>query len=279
MTGNGERLAEGEKLKNLKIKTYFPIAVLLAGFVFAPAGCGPKERFDPTPEGEFQAAYQQYEKEKYSTSIESFKNLIYKYPGSDLVEQCRYYLADAYYLNRDYLLAANEFELLNREFPQGRFADVALFKAGLAYAEMSRRPERDQTETIKAIETLQTLLAKYPNTQYADTARTQIDRQKDKMARKELGTAMFYLRLKQYDSAIIYLKGVLSNYPESTVLPAVLYHLYVASNKMGYPDDARDAKNWLCKDYPDSGYAEGLCGGSDEALSGSATKKENKTKN
>lgn len=266
-------------MKSLKITAYFLIAVLLAVIAFAPTGCGPRERFDPTPEGEFQAAYQQYEKEKYHTAIESFKQLIYKYPGSDLVEQSRFYLADSYFRNRDYLLAANEFELLNREFPQGRFADVALFKAGLSYTEMSRRPERDQTETNKAMETLLTLLAKYPNTQYADTVRTHIILLEDKLARKEFSTALFYFKRKQYDSSIIYLKDVLSKYSESTVMPAALYYLYLASDRMGYPDDAKDAKTWLCKDYPDSEYAEELCGGSDEALSGSTLQNGNKKKN
>lgn len=266
-------------MKSLKITAYFVVAVLLAGIAFAPIGCGPKERFDPTPEGEFQAAYQQYEKKKYNSAIESFKQLIYKYPGSDLVEQSRFYLADSYFRNYDYLLAANEFELLNREFPQGRFADVALFKAGLSYAEMSKRPERDQTETNKGLEILQTLLAKYPNTQYADTVRTHIIQLEDKLARKEFSTAMFYFKRKQYDSSIIYLKGVLSSYTESTVLPAALYHLYLASDRMGYPDDAEDARRWLCKDYPDSEYAEELCGGSDEAISGSSLQNGNKKKN
>lgn len=266
-------------MKSPKITAYFLLTLLLAGIAVGPTSCGPKERFDPTPEGEFQAAFQQYEKEKYGSAIESFKQLIYKYPGSDLVEQSRYYLADSYLRNGDHLLSANEFELLNREFPQGRFADVALFKAGLSYAEMSRRPERDQTETLKALETLQTLLAKYPNTQYADTVRTHIIQQEDKLARKGFKTAAFYFRRKQYDSSIIYLKDVLSNYPESTVIPDVLYHLYLASNKMGYPDDAEDARRWLCKDYPDSEYARELCGSSDETLSGSSFQNGKKKQN
>jgi len=272
-------LFEGEKVKSFKITAYFLIALLLAGIAFGPISCGPKERFDPTPEGEFQAAYRQYEKEKYGTAIESFKQLIYKYPGSELVEQSRYYLADSYFRNEDYLLAANEFELLNREFPQGRFADLALFKAGLSYAEMSRRPERDQAETQKALELLQTLLAKYPNTQYADTTRAHINQLRDKLARKGFKTAEFYFRRKQYDSSIIYLKDVLSNYPESTVIPDVLYHLYLASKRMGYPDDAEDARRWLCKDYPENEFARELCGSSEESLSGSSFQNGNKKKN
>ena len=225
--------------QKMKIISVFALFVLIAAL--AGQGCSSARRFDPTPEGEFQAAYHQYEKKKYPKAIEQLKQLIYKYPGSDLVEQARYYLADSYFLNEDLLLAANEFELLNREFPQGRFADVSLFKAGLAYAEMSRRPERDQQETRKALETLQTLLSKYPNTSYADTTRTHIAQLKNKLAAKEMLIAEFYFERHFYDSAIIYLKSILSNYPESSVIPAVLYHLYQASLKMGYPDDAEDA--------------------------------------
>jgi outer membrane protein assembly factor BamD len=235
------------------------LVVLLGAIVISWAGCSSARRFDPTPEGEFEQAYYYYEKSDFTKAIEFFKQVIYKYPGSELVEQARYYLADSYFQNEDHILAANEFELLNREFPQGQFADVALFKAGLSYAAMSRRPERDQTETRKAMDTFQTLLTKYPNTEYADTVRAHVDQMKDKLARKELKTALFYFDREIYESSIIYLKSVISNYPESTVMPQTLYHLCKASRVMGYPDDAEDALAWLCRDFPDSDEARELC--------------------
>ncbi|MFH1070114.1 MAG: outer membrane protein assembly factor BamD [Candidatus Glassbacteria bacterium] len=256
-----------EKIKDRVAR--LAMSVSLIAWLFQ--GCSSALRFDPTPEGEFQAAYHQYENGKFTKAIEQFKQVIYKYPGSDLVEQSRYYLADSYFQNKDFLLASNEFEQLTREFPQGRFADVSLFKAGLSYAEMSRRPERDQQETRKALETLQTLLAKYPNTEYADTTRKHIARLKDKLAAKEMLTVRFYYDRRLYDSAIIYLKGILSSYPESSEMPSALYHLYYASLKMGYPDDAEDARKWLCRDYPDSQYGRELCGSkpADDTLTGS----------
>ncbi|HUU27822.1 MAG TPA: outer membrane protein assembly factor BamD [archaeon] len=247
--------------------------LLVFSLILGSGACGPRKQFAPTPEGEFEAAYDAYQRKKYPSAIESFKQLIYKYPGSDLVEQARFYLADSYFSSGESLLAANEFERLNREFPQGRFADISLFKAGLAYGQMSKRPERDQTETTKALELLETLLAKYPNTKYVDTVRVNIRIFKDQLAEKELITAKFYFKRKLYDSAIIYLKSILENYPESTSMPSALYHLYLASEKMGYPDDAKDARNWLCKDYADTEYGEKLCGSSPEVASDSTAGK------
>jgi outer membrane protein assembly factor BamD len=231
------------------------VLILLSG-----PGCSSVRRFDPTPEGEFEEAFYYYEDGEYTKSIEKFKDLIYKYPGSALVEQARYYLADAYYLSRDYILASSEFELLNREFPQGQFSDVALFKAGLAYASMGRRVERDQSESKKAMDTFQNLLTKYPNTEYADTVRDHLGLIQDKMAQKEYKTALFYYEAQMYDSAIIYLKSVISNYSESKVMAPTLYYLYLASRSMGYPDDAQDALAWLCRDYPQSPQAVEVCG-------------------
>ena len=265
-------------MKKVKFAIRLGILAAVAVFVATP-GCAPRKRFDPTPEGEFEAAYQAYEKKKYPTAIDAFKQLIYKYPGSDLVEQGRYYLADSYFLNGENLLAANEFELLNREFPQGRFADVSLYKAGIAYSRLSRRPERDQNETRKALETLETLLTKYPNTEYRDSIRAQVRSLKDKLAQKEFDTAQFYIKRKLYDSSIIYLKSVLTNYPESSIMPDVLYNLYVASKKMGYPDDAQDARNWLCKDYPETEYGKVVCGENAPLVSDSTRANGEKKKN
>ena len=235
----------------------FLAASMFISFLFF--ACGPRKRYDPTPEGEFEAAYDFYQREKYTTAIERFKQIIYKYPGSDRVEEARYFLADSYFNSRDYQLATDEFERLNREFPQGRYAEISMFKAALAYDKMSRRSERDQTETIKAFETLELMLAKYPNTSYADTAKVHIRHFKDRLAEKEFNTALFYLKRKHYDSAIIYLKSVLDTYPESKIMPATLYYLYLASDKMGYPDDANDARSWLCTEYPESEYSGELC--------------------
>ena len=187
------------------------------------------------------------------------------------MEQARYYLAESYFQNGENLLASSEFERLNREFPQGKFADIALFKAGLAYGNMSRRPERDQKETKKSLDSMETLLAKYPNTKYIDTVKVHIRLLKDRLAQKELITALFYFKRKFYDSSIIYLKSILDNYPESDMMPSALYHLYLASDKMGYPDDARDAREWLCKDFPDSEFSAQLCNKNGEMLSGSTT--------
>ena len=241
----------------LKTGTVSLLAAVFISFLFLD--CGPRKRYDPTPEGEFEAAYDVYQREKYPSAIERFKQIIYKYPGSDRVEEARYFLADSYFNNGEYQLAADEFERLNREFPQGRYAELAMFKTALAYDKMSRRTERDQTETIKSMETLELLLSKYPNTNYADTVKLHIRELKDRLAKKEFGTAMFYFKRKFYDSAIIYLKSVLETYPESKVMPATLYHLYLASDKMGYPDDAADARSWLCTKYLESEYATELC--------------------
>ncbi len=234
------------------------LVVLLAALSAAP-GCAPRKTYAPTPEGEFEAAYDKYQKGNYSTAIDDLKQLIYKYPGSDLIEQARYYLADAYFQRQEYLLAASEFERLNREFPQGQYADESIYKAGLSYAELSRRPERDQNETQRALDLFETLLAKYPSTEFADEARAEIAKLQDKLSVKQLMTAKYYFKRQAYDAAIIYLKDLLAANPESSIAPEALYHLYLASNKMGYPDDARDARAWLCRSFPQSEYAAGLC--------------------
>ena len=44
-------------------------------------------------------------------------------------------------------------------------------------------------------------------------------------AAKEFKTAMFYLRLKAYDSAILYLKAMVADYPRADVAPEALEKL------------------------------------------------------
>lgn len=258
----------------MRIDSYGLLTASLIMLSILLSGCGGKRVYAPTPEGEYEQAFELYQNDKYSKAIEAFKQIIYKYPGSDLVEHARYHLADSYFKNGDFVLAADEFERLNREFPQGRFADVALFKAALSYDQLSRRYERDQSETLKALEAMETLLAKYPNTEYADTVRVHNRLLRDRLAKKEYSTAMFYFDMKLYDSAIIYLKSVLESYPNSSSVPDALYHMYLCSVRMGYPDDARDARERLCAEFPDNPLSRRICGTEREPVTDSAMSRE-----
>ena len=81
------------------------------------------------------------------------------------------------------------------------------------YADLWRRPELDPSYGQTALATYQELLNRYPGHTAAKRAQERIDDLQERFAFKEYKAALYYMRLKAYDSAILYLKDLVATYP------------------------------------------------------------------
>ena len=229
---------------------------LLVVFV---SGCSGNKVFIPgSAEEAFSYGMNKYHSGEYEDSIDAFQKVIFNYPGVELIDQAIFYLADSYYEEKDYLLAANEFERLNSEFPDGAFAVRALYKLGLCHDHLSLRYELDQKETRKAIDSFNRLVNRFPESVYADSARVRMAGLQDKLARKEFECGRFYFKRKYYDSAVIYLEGLREEYPDRPWAASSLYFLAKAYDELELHDDADEAREDLLRLYPGSEEARRL---------------------
>ena len=115
--------------------------------------------------------------------------------------------------------AAREFRKVSDDTPNDPLAPEALLRVGDVYADLWRRPELDPSYGQTALATYQELLNRYPGTSAAKRAQERIDELQERFAYKEYKAALYYLRLKAYDSAILYLKDLVATYPRSAVAP------------------------------------------------------------
>jgi outer membrane protein assembly factor BamD len=82
-------------------------------------------------------------------------------------------------------------------------------------------------------------------------ARQRIAELNERFARKEYRTGNYYFRLKAYDSAILYFRSVVANWPQATSAPEALLRLVQAYDRIGYEEDMRDMCTQLQRFYPD----------------------------
>jgi outer membrane protein assembly factor BamD len=158
---------------------------------------------------------------------------------------------------KSFLQAVREFRLVADEYPSDSLAPVGLLRAGDAYAKLWRRPELDATYGGQAVATWQELLTRYPESRYADTARTRIAGLSEWYARKQFAAAKFYMKYKAYESAIIYLKDLVAKYPTTAVAPEAMTVLVAAYHKLGYTEDIAEMCGFFRHNYPDAaGLAE-----------------------
>jgi outer membrane protein assembly factor BamD len=166
-------------------------------------------------------------------------------PGDPRVGQAHMWEGEAQFALGSQLQAVREFRRVSDDTPNDPLAPEALLRAADAYADLWRRPELDPTYGQTAIATYQELLNRYPGTDAAKRAQQRIDELKERFAYKEYKAALYYMRLKAYDSAILYLKDLVATYPRSSVAPDALINLVKAYRTLGYKEDVQETCGYI----------------------------------
>lgn len=161
------------------------------------------------------SAYANYEAKKYDDSIAAAKRYISLHPGSPDVSY-------AYYL-----VAASNFE---------QISDVS----------------RDQSRTEKAIASLEEVIRKFPDTEYAAQARQKIEVARDNLAAKEMAIARYYQDKKNFIGAINRFKVVVTQYQTTRHVEEALMRLTECYMALGIVHEAQAAAAVLGHNFPDS---------------------------
>lgn len=191
----------------------------------------------------YKKALRQYEAENYRDAVQAFETVISTARGTDYARSSYYYLAESYFKSEQYLLAADSYNRFISLYPQSERREEAAFKEGLSYYNMSPRYKLSQQYTRQAIEKFRIFLSRYPNSEYADQAGIYITELRNKLAHKLYESAQLYMRLDQYEAAIIYYDLTVNQYPESSWAERALVREIAAYNEYAsrsVPSSQRD---------------------------------------
>jgi outer membrane protein assembly factor BamD len=210
----------------------------------------------------YQAAMERYRAGKWDDAITAFERLTLDLPARDtLLPFSHWYLGQARVKKGERLLAAQAFLRLSETLPADSLADDALLAAGRAYEGLWRRPSLDPQYGYLAETQFKLLIGVYPNSPLVDTAAAEIRHLEEWFATKDFETAAHYERRKAYDSAILYYKDVVKNWPETdkardAMLRLVeIYRLPV----MKYEQDAAEVCDALRAAYPANADVQRTC--------------------
>jgi outer membrane protein assembly factor BamD len=190
---------------------------------------------------------------KWNDAIKELERVLLEFsPGDSRIPQARYWLGEAKFAIGNHLEAAREFRRVSDETPNDRLAPQALLRVADVYADLWRRPELDPSYGQTALATYQELLNRYANTPAASRAQQRITELQERFAYKEYRAALFYFKLKAYDSAILYLKDVVATYPRASIAPDALLKLVEAYDRLGYQEDVRETCGYLRRFHPNA---------------------------
>lgn len=199
------------------------VVLMLAVVLFA--SCGEYNKILKSTDRDLKYTYAKkyFDEGKYSRSITLLSELVAFMKGTDKAEESIYLLAQSYYNSKDYLSATQTFSTYYNTYPNGEYAEPALYYSAYGMYLDSPDPKLDQTKTYTAIAELQKYLDKYPQSERAHEVKGYLFELQEKLAYKELLAAKLYLNLGNYrgnnfESAVIVAREAMKSYPYSKYL-------------------------------------------------------------
>ena len=126
------------------------------------------DRPDPRdPRGDYQVAVDALKRGDHAAAIAGLREFVRRFPDHDYADNAQYWLGEAYYDQKSYKLALDEFRKTVERYPTGNKVPDALLKVGFCYAALG------QTEQARA--TLEEVVSVYPRTGPAQLAASRLD--------------------------------------------------------------------------------------------------------
>jgi len=187
---------------------------MLAGLAIL-AGCsGDKVQVAP-PDELYRQATQDYVDGNYGISIQTYKYLLDHYPLDERAEDVELRIAEAHYADGAYAEAIAAYSDFQRMHPTSpRLAEVE-FQIGMSYVGQMDTIDRDLNAAASAHARFESVILRFPNSDYAKRARDELEAVREHLAARELYVAGFYIRKGNHAAARTRVGTLLVMYPET----------------------------------------------------------------
>ncbi|RZI47417.1 outer membrane protein assembly factor BamD [Rickettsiales endosymbiont of Peranema trichophorum] len=227
------------------------LVLMLVGF----CGCsGKKEdvKISSDPSAVFQEGIQNVRSGDYTDAIAKFETVEREHPASTYATESMVRKAYAYYLNADYENTKLTVQDFVRQYPNNQYVPYMYYLKALSCYNQMVDIERDQQTTVDALEALDDVIIRFPNTQYSDDAKLKRDLVFNRLAAKEMQIALFYIKQRNNISALNRLKVIVDKYDTSVFIPEALYRMTVIYYSLGAVEQAERYAAVLGHNYPNS---------------------------
>lgn len=223
---------------------HFPLclAMLLASSIFS---CSAHQGdLDPAKQSDsqlYQIGVQALKEGDKLQARQAFKVVFDSFPKSEYRILAKLGYADSFYYegnDPNYLIAIQEYQDFISLFPFSPKAEFAQFQIGMCYFNMTEKPDRDQTNTRKALEEFKKVTDNYPKGSYYKNAYDKIIETYSRLAEHDFLIGKFYQRTGRLHAAVERYKGILSSFPEKVYQPHYYYHLAQSLEEMGQTKEA-----------------------------------------
>jgi outer membrane protein assembly factor BamD len=226
-------------------------------FAVALAGCSLFDTEKVVPDQPADKLYNEglfllNQKKDPKEAAKKFEEVDRQHPYSEWARKSLIMSAYAYYEAGAYeesMTAARRYITLHPGSPDAAYA---YFLIGSSNFDQIAEVSRDQERTEKAVATLEEVVRKYPNTEYAVAAKRKIEAARDQLAGKEMDIGRWYMNRRDYTGAINRFKVVVTRYQTTRHVEEALLRLTEAYLTLGIVDEAQTSAAVLGHNFPDS---------------------------
>ena len=192
-----------------------------------------KEIFD---RGEFEL-----ERSREERAAFYFGEIERLYPYSEWAKRALIMQAFSYHKARDYPNSRSSAQRFLDFYPAAEDAAYAQYLLALSYYDQIDEVGRDQGLTFQALQSLRTLIERYPESEYSDTAILKFDLAFDHLAGKEMEIGRYYLRKGHYAASINRFRVVVEDFQTTSHTAEALHRLVEAYLSLGLDAEAQAA--------------------------------------
>jgi outer membrane protein assembly factor BamD len=199
-----------------------------------------------------EGLYYLNEKHDPKDAAKKFEEVDRQHPYSEWARKSLLMSSYAYYEAKSYdesITTAKRYISLHPGTPDAAYA---MYLVGASYFDQIPDVNRDQGRTERAIQALEEVVRKFPDSEYAQSARRKIEEGHDQLAAKEMSVGRYYEDKKNFTGAINRFKVVVTRYQTTRHVEEALMRLTECYMTLGIVQEAQTAAAVLGHNFPDS---------------------------
>ena len=211
---------------------------------------------DKSAETLYNEAYNYLEKTSYQKAAETFDKVEMEHPYSQWATKSKLMAAYAYYKDEKYDDAIASLDRFIRLHPGNKDIAYAYYMKGICYYDQISPSQKEQSATKEANEAFNQVITMFPNSEYAADAKTKLTLIADHLAGHEMSVGRYYLKNKEYISALNRFTAVTDNYADTKQIEEALYREVEVYTILGLSMEAERKAEILYNNYPDSKWTK-----------------------
>lgn len=261
-----------------KLFAILSICIMTAGCSWFGGG-EETDNLDTPEQTIYDEAISALKADNYPLAIEKLQLLEARYPFGQYSEQAQLELIFAYHKNGEAEAAKAAADRFIRLHPNHPNLDYALYLKGLTAFNQDKsifedylpidESTRDPGNALNSFNSFDTLIKRFPNSQYAPDSQKRMVYLKNRLAQYEIHVARYYVRREAWLAAANRGRYVVENYQETPLVPEALSIMVLGYTQLQLPELAADAQAVLDANFP--GFQTNIKRAKKESLLSSAT--------